>query len=180
MKIVQAVAPILTLTLRNKELDGEYLRTALQFLGAAEFLFAQYETDVRTQANSNGVVGLSTAMHNEFERTVVFNAQLKPLDEFMSSMKSQYQTSLGLGSTFPKDFEGRSRQRDNRRRCGRSSYLGHRLQSLGSGRGLQGQQGHFVAGQRAPATPIRGREPCFDFRDGRCRRGTTCRFSHIN
>ena len=85
-KIVQAVAPILPLALRDKALDGDYLRTAMQFLGAAEFLFAQYETDVRTQANPNGVVGLSAAMHNEFERATLFNAPLKPLNEFMSSM----------------------------------------------------------------------------------------------
>ena len=182
-RLVQAVAPILPLTLRDKALDGEYLRTALQFLGAAEFLFAQYETDVRTQANPNGVVGLSTAMHNEFERAVVFNAPLKPLDEFMSSMRCQYQTSLGLGSTFPKDFGGRSRQRENRRRGGRSSYHGRRLHPFGSGRGLQGQQDQFVPGQRiaAPtAIPIRGQEPCFNYRDGRCHRGASCRYSHIN
>ena len=136
-RIIQAVAPILPLTLRDKALDGEYLRTALQFLGAAEFLFAQYETDVRTQANPNGVVGFSAAMHNEFERAFLFSALLMPLNKFMSPIMCQYQTSLGLGSTFPKDFEGRARQRENRRRGGRSSYYGRRFQPIGLGRGLQ-------------------------------------------
>ena len=54
---VEAVAPIIPLTLRDNALDGGYLRTELQFLGAAEFMFAQYESDVRAQANPNGVVG---------------------------------------------------------------------------------------------------------------------------
>ena len=174
-KLVQAVAPILPLTLRDKALDGEYLRTALQFLGAAEFLFAQYETDVRTQANPNGVVGLSSAMHSEFERAVVFNAPLKPLNEFMNSMKCQYQTSLGLGSTFPKDFGGRSRQRENRRRGGRSPYYGRRF--VGSGRGLQDQQERTTA---PTAIPIRGQEVRLNYRNGRCHRGAACRYSHIN
>ena len=57
MKIVEAVAPIIPLTVRDKALDGGYLRTALHFLGAAEFMFAQYESDVRIQANPIGVVG---------------------------------------------------------------------------------------------------------------------------
>ena len=39
-KIVEAVSPILPITLRNKSLDGSYLRTALHLLGATEFLFA--------------------------------------------------------------------------------------------------------------------------------------------
>ena len=174
-RLVQTVAPILPLTLRDKALDGEYLRTALQFLGAAEFLFAQYETDVRTQANPNGLVGLSSAMHSEFERAVVFNSPLKPLDEFMNSMKCQYQTSLGLGSTFPKDFGGRSKQRENRRRGGRFPLYGRRF--VGSGRGLQDQQERATA---ATAIPIRGQELCFNYRNGRCHRGATCRYSHIN
>ena len=78
MKIVEAVAPIVPLTLRNKALGSGYLRTMLHFLGAAEFMLARYETDVRTQANPNGVVGLAAVMHGEFDRTIVFNDQLKP------------------------------------------------------------------------------------------------------
>ena len=58
LRIVEAVAPIIPLALRDKALDGGYLRTALHFLGAAEYMFAQYESDVRIQANPSGVVGL--------------------------------------------------------------------------------------------------------------------------
>ena len=43
-KIVQAVAPIVPITLRDKSLDGAYLRQALHMLGAVELLFAQYQT----------------------------------------------------------------------------------------------------------------------------------------
>lgn len=70
-KLVEAVSPIVPITLRNKSLDGSYLRTALHLLGATEFLFAQYETDIRVQANPAGAVGLSSAMHGEFERTTI-------------------------------------------------------------------------------------------------------------
>ena len=122
-----------------------------------------------------GLVGLSSAMHSEFERAVVFNAPLKPLNEFMNSMKCQYQTSLGLGSTFPKDFGGRSRQRENRRRGGRFPYYGRRF--VGSGRGLQDQQERTTT---PTAIPIRGQDLCLNYRNGRCHRGATCRYSHIN
>ena len=57
-KITEAVAPILPITLRNKSLDGGYFRAALQLAAAAEFLFAQYETDVRVNANPAGAVGM--------------------------------------------------------------------------------------------------------------------------
>ena len=50
-KIVQAVAPIVPITLRDKSLDGAYLRQALHMLGAVELLFAQYQTDVREHAS---------------------------------------------------------------------------------------------------------------------------------
>ena len=70
-KLVKAVSPTVPITLRNRSLDGSYLRTALHLLGATEFLFAQYETDIRVQANPAGAVGLSSAMHGEFERTTI-------------------------------------------------------------------------------------------------------------
>ena len=98
MKIVEALAPIVPLTLGERALGGEHLRTALKFLEAAEFMLAQYETDVRRQANPNGVVGLSADMHDEFERTVVLNDQLKPLEVVMNCMEWQYQISLGPSS----------------------------------------------------------------------------------
>ena len=46
-KIIEAVPPIIPVVLRNKSLDGAYLRTALHFLGAPELMFSRYETDVR-------------------------------------------------------------------------------------------------------------------------------------
>ena len=180
MKIVESVDPIVPLTLRDKALDSGYLRTALHFLGAAEFMFARYETDVRTQANPNGVIGLAAAMHDEFDRAVVFNDQLKTLDEFMSCMKTQYQTSLGLGAPFPKDFGGRPRQRNNRRGRGGSYFSRRRFLTLGSGRGLLERQNNFVSGQNAGASPIRGRGPCYAFQEGTCLRGASCRFAHGN
>ena len=180
MKVVEAVDPIVPLTLRDKALDSGYLRTALHFLGAAEFMFSRYETDVRNQANPNGVIGLTAAMHDEFDRTIVFNDQLKSLDDFMSCMQTQYQTSLGLGAAFPKDFGGRSRQRNNRRGRGGSFFPRRRFPTLGSGRGIQAQQDHFVARQGARASPIRGRAPCYAFQEGTCLRGVSCRFSHGN
>ena len=180
MKVVEAVDPIVPLTLRDKALDSGYLRTALHFLGAAEFMFSRYETDVRNQATPNGVIGLTAAMHDEFDRTIVFNDLLKPLEEFMSCMQIQYQTSLGLGAPFPKDFGGRSRQRDNRRGRGGPLFPRRRFPTLGSGRGLQGQQDLSVADHSAGASPIRGRAACYAFQAGTCRRGASCRFSHGN
>ena len=46
-KILEAVPPIIPVVLRNKSLDGAYLRTALHFLGAPELMFSRYKTDVR-------------------------------------------------------------------------------------------------------------------------------------
>ena len=179
MRIVEAVAPIIPLTIRDKALDGGYLRTALQFLGAAEFMFTQYEGDIRTQANPNGVVGLTSAMHNEFERALLFNDHLKPLQEFMSEMKQQYQTSLGLGAPFLKDFGGRTRQRENRRSRNRSSYSTDRFRFSSSSGRPQDQQEQSGAGLGVNTLPIRGRPPCYAFREGTCRRGAMCRFSHV-
>ena len=165
-RIVEAVAPIIPIALRDKALDGGYLRTALHFLGAAEFMFAQYESDVRIQANPNGVVGLASAMHNQFERAVMFKDHLKPLQEFMSEMKGQYQTSLGLDSPFPTDFGGRSRQRNFRRARNRSFPTRDHLRNPSLGGGLQGQQERDIAAQGADALPVRGRAPCYAFREG--------------
>ena len=102
-KITEAVAPILPITLRNKSLDGGYFRAALQLLAAAEFLFTQYEPDVRIKANPAGVVGMCNNMHADIKRSAYYNEELKPLGEFIKEMKTQYQTSLGLGSSFARD-----------------------------------------------------------------------------
>ena len=98
----------------------------------------------------------------------------------MSSMESQYQTSLGLGAPFPKDFGGRARQRENRRGRGGSFFPRRRFAGRGVGRGQQGQQQPFMAGQPTGSDPIRGRGACYAFQAGTCRRGNTCRFSHFN
>ena len=93
--IVEAVSPIIPISLRNKTLDGGYLRTALHFLGAAEFIFAQYLPDTRQQANPAGAVGMSKAIHAEFLRSAIYNEELKSLRVFMAEMNAQYQTFLG-------------------------------------------------------------------------------------
>ena len=111
-KIMEAVSPVLPIALRNKSLDGAYLRTALYVLGAAEIMFAQYEEDARVQANPAGAVGLCRSLHNEIERATLYGDQkLKPLREFYNEMKAQYQTSLGLGKSFAKDTSSRGRRR---------------------------------------------------------------------
>lgn len=88
-RIVGAVVPILPITLRNKALDAEYLRTALHLLGAAELLFTQYEPDVRIQANPAGVVVLTAAMHGDIERALMFNKPQKSLTQFMMDSRAQ-------------------------------------------------------------------------------------------
>ena len=64
-KVIGAVSPLIPLTLRNKALDGSYLRSALHLLGASEFHFTQYEEDVRVNANPAGVVVMSYYLHAE-------------------------------------------------------------------------------------------------------------------
>ena len=126
-KIIETVAPIIPITLRNKSLDGAYFRTALQLLAAAEFIFAQYETDVRVKANPAGVVGMCNSMHADIKKAAMFNDNLSQLDGFMKEMKVQYQTSLGLGSAFPRDISIQGNKRGRRRR-GRTPYLSNRYQ----------------------------------------------------
>ena len=61
--VIGAIPPVIPLAIRNKNLDGGFLRTALLLLGAVEILLAQYEVDIRSNANPAGVVGMSAAMH---------------------------------------------------------------------------------------------------------------------
>ena len=187
-RIVEAVAPIIPITLRNGSLDGGYLRTALHLLGAAEMLFGQYESDVRIQANPAGVVGMSSAMHGEFERAVVFNEELRSLNDFIKDMKGHYQTSLGLGAPFAKDSGGRTRRRNANNR-GRGFYRSRRPLNQGLDRSQQTQQSAFVpVGPFQPrseptlahSVPIRGRGACYAYQAGACRRGNSCRFLHLN
>ena len=93
-KIVEAVSPIIPITLRNKALDGGYLRTALLLLTAAEFLFAQYEQDIREKANPAGVVGMAVAMHAEFKRSALYSEKLKKVQEFEHPVSKKEQVQL--------------------------------------------------------------------------------------
>ena len=192
-KITEAVAPILPITLRNKSLDGGYFRTALHLVAAAEFIFAQYEADIRNKANPAGVVGMCNIMHSEIKRSAMYNDELKSLGDFVKEMKSQYQTSLGLGSSFARDpsIQGYGR---GRRARGRSYYRTRRYRVRGmlhtqGAAGFSADQGQGVAysdpapfegngAWRNSAIPVRGRGACYAFLAGTCNRGRACRFSH--
>ena len=130
-KIIEAVSPIIPITLRNKSLDGGYLRSALYMLGAAEFLFKQYESDIRTQANPAGAVGMCTAMHALLERAAIYDEELEGLGKFMQDMRTQYQTSFGLGDSFAHD--SRRPRRRTRTQRGRPNWQDTRIQHRGSG-----------------------------------------------
>ena len=191
-QIIEAVSPIIPITVRNKSLDSDYFRAALQLLGAAELLFTQYESDVRVQANPAGVVGMCTALHESIERGALFNEELSSLKKSMSDMKAQYQTSLGLGSPFRKDSISRAKRqakRSRRRSYSRmQSYDTQELaraqlpypnfgsQAFASG-GLQNSRG--TGRGRTSTAPSRGRGPCYAFQAGECNRGRACRFSHL-
>ena len=188
-KIIEAVSPIIPVTLRNKALDGAYLRTALLLLGAAEFLFSQYEQDIREKANPAGVVGMSAALHSEIKRSAFYNCKLKPVQEFARELQSQYQTSFGLGSSFVKNAmtRGRRRSRGFRGRAPYSAYQGwSRFQmaqqpqqvplAAAGGRGLNEGAGD----DPSPLIPLRQRNICYDWRAGSCLRGRACRYRHPN
>ena len=193
-KIVESVSPIVPITLRNKSLDGGYLRTALHLLGAAEFLFAQYEADVRIRANPAGVVGMCASMHAGLKGSALYNEELKPLSDFMTEMRSQYQTSLGLGSSFAKDSGARARK-GSRSSRGRFSYNNRLLMNQGSSRYDSQQRGFRSSALPSPeghvfhegagrgqfgSRSMRGNDICFDYRAGSCRRGASCRYRHAN
>ena len=180
-KVIAMVPPIIPLSLRNKTLDGGYLRTVLHLLGAGEILFRQYEADIRGQANPAGLVGMCSTMHSEFERCTLFNEELRTSRVFCSELKAQYQTSLGLGESFSNDSVARKKSRrgfpfargssSHRRFGGRGSGRGQ--QGFPSGSGFQG----MGRGQSSPV-PVRGRGVCFNFLAGSCGRGNTCRYLH--
>ena len=194
-KIMEVIFPILPIALRNKSLDGEYIRTALHLLSAAEFLFSQYETDIRNKANPAGMFGLCSAMHDEIKRAALYNEQQKPVGVFSWEIKSQYQTSLGLGTPFAKDFATKSRKR-SRRTTNRPFYRSRRLLGQGLARGQVTQQMPHGGPKGYPTSPTevfagagrgrginagtRGRDICYDYRAGDCRRGASCRYLHAN
>ena len=175
-RIVEAVEPILPITPRNKSLEAAYLRTALNLLGAAELLFALYETDIRSRANPAGVVGMTAAMHAAIERAVMFNEDQKALSEFITDMKAQYLTSFGLGTPFSKD-DGRNRRRSRR---GRPYFRERRLFNQGLTRAQLEQQVPLDAAATPSIPPVRGRGLCYAYQAGTCRRGGSCRFEHSN
>ena len=79
-KGIEVLSPIIPIILRNRSLDGGYLRTALALLEATEILFTQFEEDILRHANPAGAVGMVQAMHNEIERAILYGDQdLKPL-----------------------------------------------------------------------------------------------------
>ena len=182
-KVIGMVPPIIPLALRNRTLDGGYFRTALLFLGVAEILFKQYEADIRGQANPAGLVGMCSSMHSEFERCTLFNEELRPSRVFCNDMKAQYQTSLGLGESFPNDSVARKKSRRGSQFArGNFYHRAGRFSGRGSGRGHQdfasvsSHQG-MGRGQSNPV-PIRGRGVCYSFLSGSCGRGNSCRFLH--
>ena len=191
--IVQAVAPIVPITLRDKALDGAYLRQALHMLGAVELLFAQYQTDVREHANPAGVVGLAAAMHCEFEAATFHGNKLKSLQDFMKEMRSQYQTSLGFGATFAKDaFPGTRRRTSWRglgfwrnRRFSQQGSLREQVTPQGASSGTygdaRGAQATIVGAGAGRGSGVRRSvsNACYDFQAGNCRRGASCRYLHL-
>ena len=174
-KLIEAVAPIVPVTLRNKSLDGKYFRTALQLLTAGEILFTQYEADVRIQANPSGVVGMATALHADLENSCFYNTELKSLKEFTRDMKSQYQTSLGLGTPFKKDTYPATRSR--RSAGNRGYYRGLRHQGLST---PQIPVTSAAGGDPRRPMQFRGRGECYAYNAGSCLRGAACRFLYIN
>ena len=187
-KLTEAVAPILPITLRNKSLDGGYFRAALQLAAAAEFLFAQYEADVRIKANPAGVVGMCNNMHADIKRSAIYNEELKPLGEFIKDMKTQYQTSMGLGTSFARDPSISKGGRGKKARSHWRSFA-HRGQNFSRSRGMQqlsargrGSGGPHTEAQSSydEASQWRNAGPgvCYAYQAGNCMRGRSCRFSH--
>ena len=145
------------------------------------------------KANPAGVVGMCSAMHAEIERSVLWQQELRGFDEFIKDMRSQYQTSLGLGVSFPNDSARRQRKRSRNSR-GQAFAQGQPFRNQGGAHSGQ-QNTHFRSslpgntgrGQEsrvgAPSSvpdiaALRARGACFDFAHGNCRRGESCRFAH--
>ena len=127
-------------------------------------------------------------MHAGFERSVLFNEELKPLREFCRDMQAQYQTSLGLGNGFPNDSVARRFGRGNRRGCGTSYMRPSQFDNRGLNREqhgtdvrvTQGNNTSFGRGASLMQRYSSGRGICHGFQSGTCRRGNGCRFLHIN
>ena len=123
-------------------------------------------------------------MHAELERRALYNDELKSLKDFMRDMTSQYQTSLGLGKSFPNDSSARKNRSRNRFARGQS-YI-NRFLGRGLGRGLQMARTSFGVGTgdnvSTDSSLFRGRGGgvCYGFQAGTCRRGNACRFLHLS
>ena len=161
------------------------MRTALLLLNAAEFLFSQYEQDIREKANPAGVVGMAVAMHAEFKRSTLYNEDLKTVQELGRELQSQYQTSMGLGSSFGKDSMLRGRSRSRRFR-GRGGYASSRPYQRWAN---QTTHQPFAATNRGTTNVVAGRGQgnvfsmrrrgvCYDYQAGTCLRGGACRYLH--
>ena len=81
--ILEAVGPVIPILMRTKSLDGGNLLTALYLLEAAEFLFTQYERNVRIKANRAGLIGMCSALRSGFERSVFCQKDLQNFSEFI-------------------------------------------------------------------------------------------------
>ena len=122
-------------------------------------------------------------------RATVYGEELKPLREFIRDMITQYQTSLGLVSLFPRDSGSRFKKRpavgrgqaNYRARRGASMFGMSRQQILQqtpfSGAPTLGFQPGFGQGSSV-FVPRDGRSICFDNRAGNWRCGRGCRFRH--
>ena len=124
--IVGAVSPIIPLTIKNKSLDGFYIRTALLLLEATELMFSQYKENIRSQANPVGLLGMCNAMHAEIKSIQVHSTEMKSVSGFMKDMKIEFNTSLSLGEPFRNDITPRDKRRGKggRSSCGRAWRVG--------------------------------------------------------
>ena len=127
--------------------------------------------------------GMAAAMHSDIKRSALYNEELKPSQDFLREMQSQYQTSMGLGASFSKDFNARGRRRSRGfRGRGRARYP---YQGWSSYQMMQ-QPLHTpfnAAGRGRTGVAGRGQEDlriCYDYLAGSCLRGGACRYRHAN
>ena len=100
---------------------------------------------MREHSNPAGVVGLASAMHCTFEAATFHGNKLESLEDFIKEMRSQYQTSLGFGTSFSKDaFPGTRRRRSGR---GRGFWRNKRFAQQGVMRVQVASQGTSTGGQ---------------------------------
>ena len=118
---------------------------------------------------------MASAMHADLENACFYNNELNSLKDFDREMKSQYQTSLGLGTPFNKDTYQATRRRRTAR--GRGMFGGRPTRGVSR---AQSAQFSAARGGQGFTPPIRGRGVCFGYNLGTCHRGTACRFLHVD